>query len=51
MLARVPRTNGHGLYFMLRCGFVPVPAGERPSDDPEWTDVTWFARVRAGELH
>jgi GNAT superfamily N-acetyltransferase len=41
LLVRVPRTNGRGLYFMLRTGFVPVPPGERP-DDPD--DVTWFAR-------
>ncbi len=41
MLARVPRTNGRGLYFMLRAGFTPVPAGERP-DEPG--DATWFSR-------
>jgi GNAT superfamily N-acetyltransferase len=37
VLARVPRTNGRGLYFMLRAGFVPVApvAGD---------DATWFAR-------
>ncbi len=43
MLVRVPRTNGRGLYFMLRCGFTPVPAGARPSDEG---DATWFARAR-----
>ena len=43
MLVRVPRTNGRGLYFMLRCGFTPVPAACRP-DDP--CDATWFARHR-----
>lgn len=43
LLARVPRTNGRGLYFMLRCGFTPV--AERP-DDPG--DATWFARRAAG---
>lgn len=42
MLVRVPRTNGRGLYFMLRCGFTPVPAGSRPADSG---DATWFARV------
>jgi len=41
MLVRVPRTNGRGLYFMLRCGFTPVPAGVRPEDPG---DATWFAR-------
>ncbi len=42
LLARVPRTNGRGLYFMLRVGYTPVP----PSDTPpgEDGDVTWFAR-------
>ena len=42
MLACVPRTNGRGLYFMLRCGFTPVPAGMRPPSDEG--DATWFAR-------
>ncbi|MDA0271618.1 MAG: GNAT family N-acetyltransferase [Chloroflexi bacterium] len=41
LLARVPRTNGRGLYFMLRTGFTPVPPEHRP-DDPG--DATWFAR-------
>lgn len=41
MLVRVPRTNGRGLYFMLRCGFTPVPAEHRPHDEG---DATWFAR-------
>jgi GNAT superfamily N-acetyltransferase len=41
LLARVPRTNGRGLYFMLRTGFTPVPLEHRP-DDPG--DATWFAR-------
>jgi len=44
MLARVPRTNGRGLYFMLRAGFTPVPADERPEDPG---DATWFARAAA----
>lgn len=43
MIVRVPRTNGRGLYFMLRCGFTPLPAGLRPEDED---DVTWFARRR-----
>ena len=40
VVARVPRTNGRGLYFMLRAGFTPyVPA-------PEVADrgATWFKR-------
>ncbi len=41
MFVRVPRTNGRGLYFMLRCGFTPVPAPARPRDEG---DATWFAR-------
>jgi GNAT superfamily N-acetyltransferase len=44
MLARVPRTNGRGLYFMLRAGFTPVTADERPHDPG---DATWFARQAA----
>jgi len=43
LLVRVPRTNGRGLYFMLRCGFTPVPAEARPEDAG---DATWFARLR-----
>ncbi|MDA0300899.1 MAG: GNAT family N-acetyltransferase [Chloroflexi bacterium] len=43
MLVRVPRTNGRGLYFMLRCGFTPVPGDHRPEDPG---DATWFARLR-----
>jgi ribosomal protein S18 acetylase RimI-like enzyme len=42
MLARVPRTNGRGLYFMLRCGYTPV--ARRPEDAG---DTTWFARADA----
>ena len=38
VLTRVPRTNGRGLYFMLRAGFTPT-AGI--SDDPS---ATWFER-------
>ncbi len=36
-LTRVPRTNGRGLYFMLRVGFTPLAEG--PDED-----ATWFAR-------
>ncbi|MGE3794872.1 MAG: GNAT family N-acetyltransferase [Dehalococcoidia bacterium] len=34
---RVPRTNGRGLYFLLRCGYAPVAP---PLDD----GTTWFRR-------
>ena len=37
LVVRVPRTNGRGLYFMLRAGFTPL-AGT-PGDD-----ASWFAR-------
>lgn len=39
--AVVPRTNGRGLYFMLRCGFAPMQ--HPPAHDLE--GCTWFARV------
>lgn len=39
--ARVPRKNGRGLYFMLRCGFTPVTGTDAPQ---ETGDATWFAR-------
>lgn len=35
----VPRTNGRGLYFMLRCGYAPVTP---PTED----GTTWFRRHR-----
>ena len=35
--ARVPRTNGRGLYFILRAGYAPGPS---PLDD----GATWFRR-------
>lgn len=41
VLARVPRTNGRGLYFMLRCGFTPVIGAGAPDGAG---DATWFAR-------
>ncbi len=37
LYARVPRTNGRGLYFMLRSGYAPVVA---PVED----GATWFRR-------
>ncbi len=43
MLARVPRTNGRGFYFMLRCGMTPLPAEERNAVG-ETGDATWFHR-------
>ena len=39
--AIVPRTNGRGLYFMLRCGYAPLL--EPPVADCE--GVTWFERA------
>ncbi len=42
VIARVPRTNGRGLYFMLRVGYTPLPTEETPVN--ETGDVTWFAR-------
>ncbi len=41
VLARVPRTNGRGLYYRRRCGFGPVPGDGAPA---EAGDATWFAR-------
>lgn len=40
VLVRVPATNGRGLYWMLRCGFTPLP---RQSE----AGATWFARRSA----
>jgi GNAT superfamily N-acetyltransferase len=40
-LARVPRGNGHGLYFMLRCGYAPIIPP--PLED----GTTWFRRSEA----
>jgi GNAT superfamily N-acetyltransferase len=39
--ARVPRTNGRGLYFMLRAGYAPITPPAAPSDDD---GATWFRR-------
>lgn len=46
LLARVPRTNGRGLYFMLRAGYTPLPPEETPPPEAgdALDDVTWFAR-------
>jgi hypothetical protein len=45
--ARVPRGNGRGLYFMLRCGYAPIAALE---DEGSGNDgVTWFQRNPALE--
>jgi hypothetical protein len=43
--ALVPRTNGRGLYFMLRCGYAPV-LGAPPAVIE--SDVTWFVRLEDG---
>ncbi len=49
LVARVPRTNGRGLYFMLRVGYTPLPADDaRALTDREGDDVTWFARGGRG---
>ena len=42
--ARVPRTNGRGLYFMLRCGYAPLL---RPP--PLEGGGTWFRHFEAGD--
>lgn len=42
LVARVPRTNGRGLYFMLRAGYTPLPPEAAPAGHDG--DVTWFAR-------
>lgn len=39
--ARVPRSNGRGLYFMLRAGYAPLTP---PVED----GATWFRRARGG---
>ena len=39
--ARVPRGNGHGLYFMLRCGYTPI------IPPPREDGTTWFRRSPA----
>src|SRR5690606_38535544 len=41
--SRVPRTNGRGLYFMLRCGYAPLL--RPPAED----GGTWFRRFEAGD--
>lgn len=41
VFARVPQTNGRGLYFMLRCGFTPVLGDDV---DASASEATWFAR-------
>ena len=42
--ARVPRTNGQGLYFVLRAGYAPV----RPLVDD---GATWFRRFQRAPAH
>lgn len=44
--ARVPRGNGRGMYFMLRCGYAPVnpPTGLGGGEDDWGAGVTWFRR-------
>lgn len=45
--ACVPRTNGHGLYFMLRAGFAPVSAATTPAGN-RYPEATWFRRIVKG---
>ncbi len=49
MYAIVPRGNGHGMYFMLRCGYAPLlgaPPAEVGGDGSALSEgVTWFERV------
>jgi GNAT superfamily N-acetyltransferase len=40
--ATVPRTNGRGLYFMLRCGYAPLLD---PPSVEGCAGVTWFVRA------
>ena len=45
LVTRVPKTNGRGLYFMLRAGYSPVT-------DIDWASspddgATWFRRISA----
>ena len=46
--ARVPRGNGHGMYFMLRCGYAPIREGAADglggTEDAWGAGVTWFRR-------
>lgn len=44
--ALVPRGNGHGMYFMLRCGYSPI-LGAAPVEagDRAGAGVTWFERL------
>jgi len=41
VVTRVPRTNGRGLYFMLRVGYTPLPP-------VSVGDATWFTRGGSG---
>ena len=45
LIARVPRTNGRGLYFLLRVGYTPIDPADAPASSD---DVTWFARGGRG---
>lgn len=53
--ARVPRGNGHGMYFMLRCGYAPIREGAADrlggAEDAWGTGVTWFRRNPALPAH
>lgn len=45
LFGRVPETNGRGLYFWLRCGFV----GQRSNSESE--SATWFRRIPRGKYN
>ena len=49
--ARVPRGNGRGMYFILRCGYAPVrPPSHLGGGEDQWgAGVTWFRRNPALE--
>ena len=53
--ARVPRGNGHGMYFMLRCGYAPIREGAADdlggAEDAWGAGVTWFRRNPALAPH
>lgn len=45
LVTRVPKTNGRGLYFMLRAGYSPVTDIDGASSPDD--GATWFRRISA----